>query len=647
MAEKELTAASSPFRQYGGLTGRLVRYYAAAVALYHLLYVADFFDLFKISLFGAHRGLSYALVLSLAFLLVPAARSQRRDRLPWYDALVALAALAPTLYFFLSYDRLVAASLPTMTEQMLAGLLFAISLEAARRTLGWPLALLGLLFGLYTMTGQNLPGILHAKSFSFTRMSIYLYASTQGVFGIVMEVFATIIVTYLILASFLNASGAGEFITKLGVATVGRFRGGAAKAAVVGSGLFGTISGLAVANVVTTGTVTIPLMKKSGYEPHFAGAVEATASTGGVIMPPVMGAVAFVMAELMDIPYWTVALAALIPGVLYFLAIYWQVDFHSAKHGLSGITAAEVPPIWQTLKQGWQFIIPIAVLIFFLGVLNFSPAKSGLYAIISLIPVSFLSRNNRLTPRRVATALQEGTYGLVRIAPAAGVIGILMGAVSLTGLGIRLSGGLVDLAGGILIVLLVLAAITPYVLGMGLDVLTIYIMLAIFVAPAMAKMGVEPIAAHLFIVYFAVTSLITPPVALATYAAAAIAGSRLWNTGFQAMRLGIVAFIVPFFFVYNPVLLLKGTIPEIIQASFTSLAGVVCLAAALEGYLLRTVPWWGRTMLAGAGGLLVFPGWRTDLAGVVLAAIPVLLQIRQWTRERESTRLKALSQPAR
>lgn len=623
-------------RQFQGRPGQVITFVLAAITLYHLLYAADVFEYLKIYLFGAHRGMSYAMVLLMTFLLVPATRKAPLNKLPWYDVLLAILGLLPTLYFFFFYNSLLGKAYPSMLEQVLAGLIMLLSLEAARRTMGWPLVLLGGFFIFYSMQAEIFPSFLHAKNYSYARMAFYLFMSPQGMFGVVMEIFSTIIIVYLAFARFIQDSGAGEFFLNLGFSMLGHMRGGPAKGAVVSSALFGTISGVAVANVTTTGTFTIPMMKKAGYPAHFAAGVEATASSGGVIMPPVMGAVIFVMAEVLDISYWTIAMAAFIPAFLYYLGIYWQVDFRAATAGLKGLPRAELPRLGETLRKGWYYLLPIAVLVYVMGVLGYTPVKAGLYALISVVIINCFRKGSRPTFSNVTKSLSGASANFLQIAPVAGVVGIMMGAVGLTGLGARLSAGLVDLAQGNLLVLLLLAAATPYILGMGLDVITIYVVLSIFVAPAMVNMGVFPLAAHLFIVYWAVTSFITPPVCVATYAAAAIAGSSIFKSGFQAMRLGIVAFLVPFFFVYNPALLLKGSIQEILWVTFTSIIGVIALSAALEGYLLRKCSLWERLLLGAGGLMLMIPERITDFVGAGMVVAVFGLQLSQHLAQRRA-----------
>ncbi len=607
---------------------RFVFIFTIGMSLYHLLYALDFFELFEIFLFGHHRGLSYAFILGLCFLLMPATKKAPRDRLPWYDALLFLVSLAPSLYFFYHYDRMILIyTMPGTIEVILGVILFGTSLEAARRTLGLPLVFIAIFFIFYTKYANYFPGIMFAAGSTWPRVVGQLAFAPEGIFGIVMELFATVIAIFIIFAQFVVNAGAGEFFLNLGFATMGRYRGGPAKAAVMASASYGTISGVAVANVATTGSFTIPLMKRTGYSSHFAGAVEAVSSTGGVLMPPVMGVIAFFMADLLQISYWSIVVAAFIPAALYYLAVFVQVDFEAAKMGLRGLPRSELPSFWATLRDGWQFFLPVATLVYLLAFQGYTPVRSGLAAMVVLVAVSFLRKRTRMNITRTLGALEGGALGIMKIGPAAGVVGIIMGSVAITALGVRLSGGLVEMAGGNKLVLLLLAAGAAFVLGTGLDLLTTYIVMAVMVAPALIAMDVPQLAAHLFMLYFAVVALITPPVCLSVYAASAIADSNVWRTGLQAVRLGIVAMIVPFIFVYNQALIMQGPALEIIFAVSTAVMGVVALAGALEGYFLLRTRLWERLALGGAGVLLLFPGWQTDIAGMALLAAALIAQL--------------------
>ncbi|MBI4287446.1 MAG: TRAP transporter fused permease subunit [Chloroflexi bacterium] len=634
----------SQFRQYPGTMGKVVFGLSIALAIFIILYVSDTLDRLGINLFGPFRALTFAFLLVLTFLLVPATKSSPRDRLPWYDAALAVLGLLPSLYIasvWSNTDTLVATV--KGYQIALAMILFVVTFEAARRTVGWSIVAIGIFFVIYALFGSHFPGLLTTRSFSLSRITAHYYIDSIGFFGPIMDLFVTIVAVYLFFGQFLLRSGASDFLMKLALSVSGHVRGGPAKAAVVGSALFGTMSGSPMANVVTTGTVTIPLMKRVGYKPHFAGAVEAVASTGGSIMPPVMGAVAFVLADFLELPYWSVVVAAFIPAVLYFLAVFVMVDLEAARTDLRGLPRSELPSLLRTLRGGWQFFVPLIVLIFFMGVLHYSAVTSGLYAMLAAILISLPQRGSRLGPRKMAFALDESVKGLMQIGPAVGIMGLTMAAVNLTGLGLTLASGLVRLASGDLFILLALAALASYIMGMGISMLVSYVVLAILVAPALVQLGVLPLAAHMFIFYMGVSAFITPPVAMAAFAAAPIAGANPMRIGIVSMRLGIVAFLVPFAFVYSPSLLMQGSPQGIVLAVLPVTIGVLALTAGFSGYLFRVTFLWERVLMGVGGvGLIIpweqvlpawgvlppnLPAWVTDTVSLCLVLLPALRQL--------------------
>jgi TRAP transporter 4TM/12TM fusion protein len=611
-------------RRFSGTLGNAVSWFAVILGLYILLYVGDVFSYWRIDLYGAHRALVYTGALVLVFLLVPAGKKSPRDRVPWYDVVFAAAAAASSLYMFLNWEQVTRFyGQPTPLILVLGGVSLLTTLEAARRTVGSAVAMLGVLFIIYVLYGNYFPGFLFTRGYSYVRMIGHFYSSDGALFGLALEIFAVVVATYVIFGQFIQVSGAGDFFLKLGISLVGRYRGGPAKVAVVASSVFGTVSGSSVANVVVDGPITINMMKGLGYRAPFAAGVEAAASNGGQIMPPVMGAAAFLMAEMLGVPYWSVAVAAFLPALLYYVALYFMLDFEAAKTGLRGLDPSEIPPFFKTLKEGWFFVVPIIVLMLLIGHFGYNVAKSGLYAILVLIAVSYFRKQTRLSPGKIKMALEQGALAFADLGAAAGVIGIIMSAVSLTGLGMALSSGLIEASGGQLWLLLILTALASIVMGMGSSTLLVYIVLAMFVAPAVVKMGVEPMAAHLFIFYFGCMSLVTPPVALAAYAAAVIAKADFWQTGWESSRLGIVGYIVPFIFVYQPALLLHGSTGEVLLAATTAILGTVALAGAVSGYFFGNISWWQRVVLGIASITLIYPGWKTDFAGIVLVAIVI------------------------
>jgi TRAP transporter 4TM/12TM fusion protein len=558
----------------------------------------------------------------LVFLLVPGSKKSPRHRVPWYDVLLAIGGAGSAFYMFLNWEQVTRFyGQPTPTLLILGSISLLTTLEAARRTVGGAVAILGGFFIVYVLFGNYFPGFLYTRGYSFSRMIGHFYTSDGALFGLALEIFSVVVATYVIFGQFIQVSGAGDFFLKLGIALVGRFRGGPAKVAVLASSVFGTVSGSSVANVVVDGPITINMMKGLGYRPAFAAGVEAAASNGGQIMPPVMGAAAFLMAEILGVPYWSVAVAAFLPALLYYVALYFMLDFEAAKTGLRGLEKKDIPPAFDTLKEGWFFIIPVAILLILIGHLGYNVAKSGLYCTLVLIAASYFRRDTRLGLGKIKGALEQGALAFADLGAAAGVIGIIMSAVSLTGLGMTLSSGLIETAGGHLWLLLVLTALASIIMGMGASTLLVYLVLAMFVAPAVVKMGVDPMAAHLFIFYFGCMSLVTPPVALAAYAAAVIAKADFWQTGWESSRLGIVGYIVPFIFVYQPALLLKGAAGDVVLASITAITGTIALAGAMTGYFFASILWWQRLLLFLASITLIYPGWKTDLVGLMLVAL--------------------------
>ncbi|MBI2997226.1 MAG: TRAP transporter permease [Deltaproteobacteria bacterium] len=609
-------------RRFSGFLDKFVSTLAFLLGLYILLYVGDLFSYFRLELYGAHRALVYTIILILVFMLVPASKKAPRNRVPWYDVLLTIGGGVSAFYMFLNWEQVTRFyGQPTPLLLILGGISLLTTLEAARRTVGSAVAILGAFFIAYVLFGNYFPGFLFTRGYSYARMIGHFYSSDGALFGLALEIFTVIVATYVIFGQFIQVSGAGDFFLKLGISLVGQYRGGPAKVCVFASSLFGTVSGSAVANVVVDGPITINMMKGLGYRSAFAGGVEAAASNGGQIMPPVMGAAAFLMAEILGMPYWSVAVAAFLPALLYYIALYFMLDFEAAKTGLRGLDKEEIPGFFKTLKEGWFFILPIVVLLFFIGYLGYNVAKSGLYSTLVLVAVSYLRKETRLGPSKIKSALEQGALAFADLGPAAGVIGIIMAAVSLTGLGMTLSSGLIEASGGHLWLLLVLTAIASIIMGMGASTLLVYIVLAMFVAPAITKMGVEPLAAHLFIFYFGCMSLVTPPVALAAYAAAVIAKADYWKTGWEASRLGIVGYIAPFIFVYQPALLMHGSVGEVLLAATTAVIGTIALAGAMAGYCFGSVFWWQRILLAVGAVTLIYPGWKSDLIGLALVAV--------------------------
>ncbi len=613
---------------------------AVSASLYHLFY-AYFHPFFALD----HRAIHWGFMSSLIFLLYPFSKSLSPKKRPsLFDLAFWLISAGICIWIFIySFDIMNRAGKFLDLDVIIGTILILFVLEAARRSAGWPVPVVAITFLLYTFFGPYLPEVLVHKGYSLKRTSTYLALSTDGVFGVPIGVSANFIFLFILYGAILQKSGAGKFFTDLAFSVTGWTRGGPAKAAVVSSCFFGMISGSSVANTVTTGSFTIPLMKRTGYPAHFAGAVEASASTMGQIMPPVMGAAAFLIAEFLGIPYIKVCIAAAIPAVLSFFAIFMQVHFKAVLMGIKGIPRADLPSLKETLIKGWHHLISIFLLVYFLS-LNFSPERAVFWAILATIVCSYIRRHTRMSLRDIFEAFKEGAIGSVEVAAACAAAGIIIGSITMTGLGLKFSSLIADLSGGNLLLALPFTMIACLALGMGVPTTAQYIIIAALVAPALIKLGVVAIAAHLFIFYFGTRADITPPVALAAYAGAGIAGSNPMKTGVTAFQLGIAGYIVPFMFIYGPELLTIGPVHKVLLATLTATFGVYCLAAGVQNCLLMRTAFYERILLLITSFLLIKPGLTTDFIGVTLFGI---VYLSQRMRQKKKMTETALASPER
>ena len=576
-----------------------------------------------------YLGLFLGLGLAPIFLAIKARPNAPHHRAPWYDWLAAAAALVVGGYVLVMYPRL-AYSLAILTwdKLVLGTVCVVLVLEAVRRVAGWALMWIAVVCILYAKLAWALPGPFYAKGSTWSRIAVYLYLDTNGILGVPLAVTASIVVAYIFFGQALTAVGGDKFLTDVAMALMGRFRGGAGKMAIVSSTLYGTVSGSAVANVVVDGAVTIPMMKRAGYPPHIAAAVEAVASNGGQIMPPVMGAAAFLIAEYLGLPYGQVALAALIPALLYYLALFVQVDLEAAKLGLRGLPARDLPRLRDVMGRGWVFIVPLGVLVYTLILSSWEAGRAGMLAVVVTFAVGFLRRDTRPTFGTFVEAMKGTGRTMLDLVAIVTLAGIVIGTLQLSGFVSKLPMLLVSMAGGDVLLLLVLTAVVSIILGMSLPTTVVYITLAVLVAPALAQMGIVPLAAHLFLFYFGMLSLITPPDCLATYAAAAIAKADFWKTGWTGMRLGIVAYIVPFVFVLHPALILHGAAGEIVVTLITASLGVILLGIGCAGFLFRPLGWGSRAWAIVAGGLLILPPVdRIPVLRGIVGGHPVAAQV--------------------
>jgi TRAP transporter 4TM/12TM fusion protein len=574
------------------------------------------------------RGVHLAFGLALVFLATPRAVAGRRGVVRRFvDVALAIVGVAAAAYVAWDSEGILLRSGSYETFELWLGtLLVAAILEGTRRLLGWPLPVLALLALAYAALGDDLPELIAHRGYSARRIVSTLYLTYDGIFGLILGVSASFVFLFVLFGVFFRESGAGAFFLGVAQALFGGVRGGSAKVAIVGSSLFGMISGSTVANVGTVGTVTIPLMKRSGFTPGFAAGVESAASVAGQLMPPVMGAAAFIMAEVLGVPYVQVAAAAAIPAVLYYFALFVMVDLEAAKRGLRGVPASERPALGPVIRTGWTALVPMAVLVYLLGAVAYSPALASVWAIATIVVIALVRRTMSL--RQVVNALATGAIAALEVVLACACVGVIIGMVVLTGIGLKLSTVLLDLSGGHLLALLVLTMIASLVLGTALPTTATYVLLAVLVAPAIVKMGVPAIAAHLFVFYFGVIADITPPTALCVYVASNIAGAPFQRTCWTACRLAVGGFLLPFFFVFGPALVLVGSWPRIATSFVTGTIGIVALAVALQGYLLRPLTWVDRALALAGAVLLIHVGWLTDLAGFACLA---LLLVRQFT----------------
>ncbi len=571
-----------------------------------------------------YRSLFVGVMLILAFVFYPFRKG--RFSIPM-DGVPLLLSIITTAYMFLQYPATeFRGGNPNQWDVLFGTIVIILVIEGCRRTNGLPMALVAGFFVAYIFLGPYLPGLLGHRGFRYVKMIDFMFVSTQGVFSELVNIAATILLLFILFGSFLVKSGIGQFFIDLACALMGRLPGGPALVAVVSSALMGTVTGNGAANVTITGSFTIPLMKRVGYRKEFAGAVEAVASQGGQIMPPIMGASAFIMADYTGIPYIKIAAMALIPAILYFFTAAVVIYLEARKSGLHGMQAHEVPRLGEVLKKGWYKLTPL-ILIVALLVMGYSPMLAGFWAIIACIVLSWVQKSTRIGWLAILESMESGVRSAVAIAMAVAAAGLIVGSVIMTGLGIRFSRLAIELSGGELLPLLFFVMIASIILGMGMPTVSAYVILSMLAAPALVKLGVPMIAAHLYVFYFGIISGITPPVAITAYIAAGIAGGNATKTAWEATRIGLAGFIVPYMFIYNNALLLQGPTAEIIQTSITSLVGITCFAVAMQGWMLRTANIVQRVMMVTVAILMIDAGTISDIIGAVLIIITILWQL--------------------
>ncbi len=547
-----------------------------------------------------------------------------------------VGTIVSTAYVFDQWhDMIMRIAFPDKLDIYMGCIITIALLEAARRKLGLAMPLLAILFILYALYGKYLPASIGHRGYTLKRVMSVLYMELSGIYGQVAGISATYIFLFVLFGAFLENSGAGQFFINLSTALVGKSRGGSAKVTTVASCLFGMVSGSAVANVMTVGPLTIPMMEQSGYSKRFSGAITSVAGTGGQFMPPIMGAAAFIISETLGIPYMSVAKAAFIPGVLYYLAIIFIIDLRSSKLGMKGLD--EVPDWKAVLKKDFYLSIPVLLLVYFLAIVRWSPIKAGLWAIAAMLAVSWLKKETRMGPKKIFKAFYAGAMGSLDVAVVCALAGIMIGMLSMTGLGLKFSNLLIALSGGSLPVLLVLTMIAALILGMGMTTTSVYIILSVLVAPALIKMNIQPLAAHLFVFYFGILSAITPPIATASYAAASVAKDDPMRLGWVAWKIGLSGYILPFMFIVSPELLMMGNVLSVILATVSGVMGIYALSVALEGYFKGDLNIVFRVVLFAAACCLLYPGTITDIAGYAVFAAVLL---PRWYKARQTGKTK-------
>ena len=610
------------------ITWRPVALFLSAIAIFFSLYhmVVSYFGTPPVMI---HRSLHVGLILLLCFGLYPMTSKARRDRIPWYDWLLMALSAVTFITMMVRFEQIIAsAGRPEPIDVVVGTILVVLVLEGARRVTGWALPILAIVFILYGLFGRGLPGLFRHRGFDFDSITGFLYLTTEGVYGTAIAVSASYIFLFILFGAVLQRSGMGQFFNDIALAIAGQGRGGPAKVAVVASGFLGSINGAAVANVVTTGAFTIPLMKKVGYKKDFAGAVEATASVGGQILPPVMGASAFIMAETLGLPYKTIAIAAIVPALLYYLGIIAQVHLRATAQGLSGISRKNLPAVGEVMKERGHLLIPLIFLIYMLFFSGRTILFSALLTIILTVIIAELRPATRMSLKDILGALDDGARTAISVAVACAAVGVIVGIVTLTGFGVKLANAIVAFGGGNLLLSLVLTMIASIILGMGLPSIPTYIITATMAAPALGQLGIEPLVAHMFVFYFGLFANITPPVALASYAAAGLSGGDPVRTGFTSMRLALAGYIIPFMFVLNPAMLLQNvSAVDAIRVILTGTAGVLLLAVAVEGHFMTKMHWTLRILAAVGALLLMSPDGITDIVGIAAAVIALGVQM--------------------
>ncbi len=613
--------------EYTGIMAKIVSAIAISFSVFQL-YTA----IFGVLDAQLQRAIHLGFGMALAYLLYPTRKSWSRTEIHWLDVCLAIIGAAAPAYIVYEYQHLILrAGTVTGTDLLVGAVGIVTVIEATRRVVGIPMVVVVLFFLAYAFAGPYMPGILAHRGLTPEQLVSHIYFTTEGIFGIPLGVSSTFIFLFILFGAYLESTGLGKFFIDLANAVAGWASGGPAKVAVLSSGLMGTVSGSSVANVVGTGSLTIPMMKKLGYHKDFAGAVEAAASTGGQLMPPVMGAAAFLMAEFVGVPYVEIVKAAVIPALLYFVGVWLGVHFEAKRNNLKGIPREQLPKLGAILRERGHLALPLIVIVYLL-VSGYTPMRAALVAIFLAIICSALRKSTRMKPVEVIRGLENGARNVLGVLIACASAGIIIGVVTKTGVGLKLASGLLDFSGGLLLPSMFFTMLTAIVLGMGVPTTANYVITSTIAAPALLQLGIPMLQAHMFVFYFGIIADVTPPVALAAYAGAGISGGNALRTGVNASKLAIAAFIIPYMFVLAPeLLMISPDAVHIVLTVLTAIIGMVALSSALIGYLAANCAWWERLVLAAGGLMMIKPGMETDLVGVAIFAIILFLQRKRRT----------------
>jgi TRAP transporter 4TM/12TM fusion protein len=634
----EAVTGAGKWRRLSGWPKILQNFLLASITLLSAAWSLEIQHFTGIAIFKEQfLALIFGLAMAAVFIGLKPVRSISHDRIPFYDWILVLISLVCGLFVFFAYRGIVETIGELTPARVILGFLsIIIVFEATRRATGWTLVIMGAVFIGYSALSHLAPGILNVPSTEPARIATYLYLDNNALFGIPLDVTTSIIVAFILFGRMLFAANGDKFLNDFAIVAMGRFRGGPAKVAVMASSLFGTISGSAVSNVVMDGPITIPMMRKAGYSGPTAAAIEAVASTGGQIMPPVMGIVAFLMIDILQISYGQVILAALLPAIMYYVALFVQVDLEAAKQNLKFVDTSDAPSMGNIIQRGWVFVIPIGLLVWTLIAEHWQPGRSAMLAVGATIAVSFINKATRPTLQKLWIALRETGQTVLELIIITALAGMIIGSIQISTLGFNFSLLLTQLAGESSLSLLLLTGLVCIILGMGMPSGVIYLMLALLIAPALVETGIPKLAAHLFIFYFGMLSMITPPICIAIFAACAVAGTDFWRTGLAGVRLGIAAYVVPFVFVFQPALIFDGAPMEIAIVGIKTTIGVFVLAVGMAGYLFRPMSLAEQIVFALSGVIIMVVPFGQGFSMPLIGAAAALTVVLGWVQKRQN-----------